>query len=103
MDADLQTRTTGPHADLNQRHPLYALREFETLYNGHRPHQGIASSRPPHRLPIRFRRSDPVAPVQPQPRPVTVLQKAASPTDRQAADEARENLAWNLNLPSICG
>ncbi|RSM34642.1 integrase, partial [Actinoplanes sp. ATCC 53533] len=26
---------------LNQRHLLHALREYETFYNGHRPHQGI--------------------------------------------------------------
>jgi putative transposase len=35
----------------NQRHLLHALREFEDFYNGHRPHQGIANSRPLHALP----------------------------------------------------
>jgi transposase InsO family protein len=35
----------------NQRHLLHALREFETFYNGHRPHQGIANARPLHPLP----------------------------------------------------
>lgn len=35
----------------NQRHLLHALREFEHFYNGHRPHQGIANSRPLHPLP----------------------------------------------------
>jgi putative transposase len=36
----------------NQRHLLHALREFEQFYNGHRPHQGIASARPLHPLPL---------------------------------------------------
>jgi putative transposase len=35
----------------NQRHLLYALREFEQFYNGHRPHQGIANARPLRPLP----------------------------------------------------
>lgn len=35
----------------NHRHLLYALREFEQFYNGHRPHQGIANARPLHPLP----------------------------------------------------
>jgi transposase InsO family protein len=35
----------------NQRHLLYALREFETFYNEHRPHQDIANSRPLTPLP----------------------------------------------------
>jgi putative transposase len=35
----------------NQRHLLHALREFETFYNQHRPHQGIANARPLHPLP----------------------------------------------------
>lgn len=30
----------------NQRHLLRALREFETFYNEHRPHQGLANARP---------------------------------------------------------
>ncbi|WP_433461830.1 integrase core domain-containing protein [Spirillospora sp. CA-128828] len=29
----------------NQRHLLHALREFETFYNEHHPHQGIANAR----------------------------------------------------------
>jgi hypothetical protein len=35
----------------NQRHLWYALREFETFYNEHRPHQGIANARPLKPLP----------------------------------------------------
>ncbi len=35
----------------NQRHLLYVLREFESFYNEHRPHQGIANARPLHPLP----------------------------------------------------
>jgi putative transposase len=35
----------------NQRHLLYALREFETFYNKHRPHQSIANGRPLEPLP----------------------------------------------------
>jgi transposase InsO family protein len=36
---------------LNQRHLLHALREYETFYNEHRPHQGIANARPLAPLP----------------------------------------------------
>ncbi|WP_412520809.1 integrase core domain-containing protein [Actinomadura madurae] len=35
----------------NQGHLLHALREFETFYNEHRPHQGIANARPLKPLP----------------------------------------------------
>jgi putative transposase len=35
----------------NQRHLLHALREYETFYNAHRPHQGIANARPLQSLP----------------------------------------------------
>ena len=35
----------------NQRHLLRALREFETFYNHHRPHQGIGNARPCTPLP----------------------------------------------------
>ncbi|KJY27644.1 integrase core domain-containing protein, partial [Streptomyces sp. NRRL S-495] len=35
----------------DRRHLLHALSEFETSYNGHRPHQGIANARPLHPLP----------------------------------------------------
>jgi putative transposase len=35
----------------NQRHLLYVLREFETFYNQHRPHQGMANARPLTPLP----------------------------------------------------
>jgi hypothetical protein len=35
----------------NQRHLLHALREYETFYNVHRPHQGIANARPLTPLP----------------------------------------------------
>ncbi|WP_123606248.1 integrase [Micromonospora sp. Llam0] len=36
---------------LHQRHLLHALREYEVLYNEHRPHQGIANARPLAPLP----------------------------------------------------
>ena len=35
----------------NQRHLLHALREYETFYNSHRPHQGIGNARPLAPLP----------------------------------------------------
>jgi transposase InsO family protein len=35
----------------DQRHLLRALREFESFYNEHRPHQGIANARPLRPLP----------------------------------------------------
>jgi putative transposase len=35
----------------NQRHLLHALHEYETFYNTHRPHQGIANARPLAPLP----------------------------------------------------
>src|SRR5205814_4321980 len=35
----------------NQRHLLHALREFESFYNEHRPHQGIANARQLRALP----------------------------------------------------
>jgi transposase InsO family protein len=35
----------------NQRHLLCALSEFETFYNEHRAHQGIANARPLKPLP----------------------------------------------------
>jgi hypothetical protein len=38
-------RLTSWHCLLN------ALRELEALYNAHRPHQGIANTRPLHPLP----------------------------------------------------
>jgi transposase InsO family protein len=39
---------------VNQRHLLYALREYEVYYNEHRRHQGIGNARPavPLREPI---------------------------------------------------
>jgi hypothetical protein len=49
----------------NQRHLLHVLREYETFYNAHRPHQGIANARPLAPLPepdqltqLRIRRRD---------------------------------------------
>jgi hypothetical protein len=36
---------------LNQRHLLQALREYEAIYNTHRPLQGIANARPLAPLP----------------------------------------------------
>lgn len=35
----------------NQRHLLHALQEYEQFCNSHRPHQGIANTRPLHPLP----------------------------------------------------
>jgi putative transposase len=35
----------------DQRHLLYALREFEHSYNAHRPHQGLSDARPLHPPP----------------------------------------------------
>jgi putative transposase len=35
----------------DQRHLLHALREYETFYNAHRPHQGVANARPLQPLP----------------------------------------------------
>ncbi|MGX4694449.1 integrase core domain-containing protein [Streptomyces sp. JNUCC 63] len=45
----------------NQRHLLYALREFETFYNEHRPHQGLANVRPLHPLPAPIEDPDRIA------------------------------------------
>ncbi|GGU04816.1 hypothetical protein GCM10010177_75180 [Actinomadura citrea] len=45
----------------NQRHLLYALREFETFYNEHRPHQGIATARPLKSLPSPITELDEIA------------------------------------------
>ncbi|MFD9132530.1 integrase core domain-containing protein [Streptomyces bottropensis] len=45
----------------NQRHLLRALREFETFYNEHRPHQGFASARPLHSLPAPIEDLDRIA------------------------------------------
>lgn len=35
----------------NTRHLLHALREFETHYNNHRPHQGLDQSAPLRAVP----------------------------------------------------
>jgi hypothetical protein len=35
----------------DQAHLLHALREFESFYNEHRPHQGIVNARPLRPLP----------------------------------------------------
>jgi putative transposase len=45
----------------NQRHLLHALREFECFYNGHRPHQGLANTRPLHPLPTPIADPDQIA------------------------------------------
>ncbi|MFA1551890.1 integrase core domain-containing protein [Actinomadura chokoriensis] len=45
----------------NQRHLLHNLREFETFYNAHRPHQGIANSRPLKPLPPPITEPDQIA------------------------------------------
>jgi hypothetical protein len=39
------------HGACRKRHLLHALREYETFYNAHRPHQGIAQARPLQPLP----------------------------------------------------
>jgi putative transposase len=45
----------------DQRHLLHALREFETFYNEHRPHQGLANDRPLHLLPAPIEDPDQIA------------------------------------------
>jgi transposase InsO family protein len=45
----------------NQSHLLHALREFETFYNEHRPHQGLANARPLHPLPAPIEDPDRIA------------------------------------------
>ncbi|WP_369265365.1 integrase core domain-containing protein [Streptomyces sp. R35] len=35
----------------NERHLLYALREFEQFHNGHRPHRTLGQAAPLHALP----------------------------------------------------
>jgi hypothetical protein len=59
MPAATRTRR-GPDRtlNLNQRHLLYALREYEAFYNTHRPHQGIANARPLPLLPEPITDSD---------------------------------------------
>ena len=47
----------------NQRHLLHALREFERFYNCHRPHQGIANTRPLQGLPPPIPQPDAGAPL----------------------------------------
>jgi putative transposase len=51
----------------NQRHLIWALREFEQFYNHHRPHQGIANARP----------------LRPLPAPVTDLDETTPPRIRR--------------------
>ncbi|MFE5372717.1 integrase core domain-containing protein [Streptomyces mirabilis] len=45
----------------DQRHLLHALREFETFYNEHRPHQGLANARPLCPLPAPIEHPDQIA------------------------------------------
>ncbi|GAA2788225.1 integrase core domain-containing protein [Saccharopolyspora taberi] len=45
----------------NQRHLLHTLREFEQFYNSHRPHQGIANTRPLNPLPTPIADPDKIA------------------------------------------
>jgi len=42
----------------NQRHLERALRAYETFYNTHRPHQGLANARPLRPLPEPITNSD---------------------------------------------
>jgi hypothetical protein len=52
VGADLPPELLDRTLVWNQRHLLlHALREFESFYNEHRPHQGIANARPLHPLP----------------------------------------------------
>jgi transposase InsO family protein len=51
VGADLPPRAAGPYVDLEPEDLRYALREFETFYNEHRAHQGIANARPLTPLP----------------------------------------------------
>ncbi|MGW2817871.1 integrase core domain-containing protein [Streptomyces sp. NPDC001415] len=59
MASEVTNRVRGRRRELldrtliwNQRHLLHALREFEDFYNSHRPHQGIANTRPLQPLPV---------------------------------------------------
>jgi transposase len=45
----------------DRRHLLHALREFETFYNEHRPHQGLSNARPLHPLPAPIEDPDRIA------------------------------------------
>lgn len=45
----------------SRRHLLHALREFETFYNEHRPHQGMANARPLNPLPPPINEPDQIA------------------------------------------
>lgn len=45
----------------NQGHLVHALHEFEWHYNEHRPHQGIANTRPLHPLPVPITEPDTIA------------------------------------------
>jgi putative transposase len=45
----------------NQRHLLHVLREYETFYNEHRPHQGIANAKPLAPLPEPITKPDQLA------------------------------------------
>jgi putative transposase len=45
----------------NQRHLLQALREFETFYNEHRPHQGTVKVGPMKPLPPPITEADEIA------------------------------------------
>jgi transposase InsO family protein len=45
----------------NQRHLLHTLREYETFYNAHRPHQGMANARPLAPLPAPITEPDQLA------------------------------------------
>jgi putative transposase len=45
----------------NQRHLLHTLREYEQFYNNHRPHQGIANTRPLRPLPSPITSQDQIA------------------------------------------
>jgi transposase InsO family protein len=47
----------------NQRHLLYALREYERFYNLHRPHQGIPNARPLAPLPKPITEPDRLTPL----------------------------------------
>ncbi|GAA1581261.1 integrase [Actinoplanes couchii] len=61
MGTDLATRATRPDLVLNQRHLLHVLREYESFYNEHRPHQDIANVRPLAPRPETITESDRLA------------------------------------------
>ncbi|MEV0809784.1 integrase core domain-containing protein [Micromonospora sp. NPDC050200] len=74
----------------SQHHLLHALHEFERHYNQHRPHQGIANTRPLRPLPTPITEPGRVEPGRPPTRPPR-RHPARVPTRRvTCADEFRQ-------------